>query len=792
MKNSALILFFCVSVVMGCQDSDNGGECANGDEQYCGSGSCRALRVCEDGEWPACPSIGDDCGQCCVCDTEAATSFDCDNCDDVDGDGFITIDCGGTDCDDSNNYAHPDQWDACDGFDIDCDGVADEDELIQECGSADACEGWRFCVDGEASACSSESRDCGICCTCDADGNEVVDCGICEDGRGETCGEDPCQGFRVCIGDEWSNCSTEGNDCGPCCRCDAAGLPGETCEGCEAGYLIDCGEGLCTDMRICSEGEYTDCGSKGISCGECCECDENGNEQPICESCEDGDVELCGSGDCRGYHICYGDAWEPCSTEGADCGHCCTCDSSGALRADCTTCEEGELRACGSGDCLGFQACMSDSWSTCSTALRDCGVCCACNIDGNEIYDHTQDSDCPDFGCPSYSGCDYGWAYCGSWGDHLYVDLIAHSVGGACSGLDTCGHEECYVGEWRVCESDTDGDRYSESCGDCNDAESTVYPGHYEVCGDFLDNNCDGTIEEGCCLDWDGDGYIDGSCGGTDCNDSNPSIYPGAPIDCSGGGDFDCDGLMDRDEDGDGYITDACSGGTDCDDSSASVYPGRIPNCTPGADDDCDGLEDRDEDSDGYIHTLCGGTDCDDGRSAVHPGALEVCDGTDNNCDGVSDNPESRSITHTTIRTTIPSSRCSTDPCCSYSTHREPGMAYDISITGIDFTAINPANIYLTADVERLYYAASAYSDARVEYKVNYSASGTRTQGYNFRSPTHSACGSLLTMPGADNPLTFTSSRGDLPLSVEWWVPTAGDYGVSLKNFAVSITMSCH
>jgi hypothetical protein len=35
--------------------------------------------------------------------------------------------------------------------------------------------------------------------------------------------------------------------------------------------------------------------------------------------------------------------------------------------------------------------------------------------------------------------------------------------------------------------------------GDCNDTLATVFPGAPEICGDGIDNNCDGQIDEGCC-----------------------------------------------------------------------------------------------------------------------------------------------------------------------------------------------------------------------------------------------------------------------------------------------------
>ena len=66
-----------------------------------------------------------------------------------------------------------------------------------------------------------------------------------------------------------------------------------------------------------------------------------------------------------------------------------------------------------------------------------------------------------------------------------------------------------------------------------------------------------------------------------------------------------------------------------------------------GLDDDCDGLVDEGLDADGDGYTVCGtlpggGTrpgsiDCDDANVAVHPGAAEVCNGIDDDCDGVID-----------------------------------------------------------------------------------------------------------------------------------------------------------
>lgn len=101
---------------------------------------------------------------------------------------------------------------------------------------------------------------------------------------------------------------------------------------------------------------------------------------------------------------------------------------------------------------------------------------------------------------------------------------------------------------------------YITDKSDCNDFDPFTNPASDEVC-DFVDNNCDGTVDEDSAVDAtefyadvDGDGFGDlesprmacwlpdgFSAESTDCNDSLGSVNPGAEEICRDGVDNNCD-----------------------------------------------------------------------------------------------------------------------------------------------------------------------------------------------------------------------------------------------------------
>jgi hypothetical protein len=185
---------------------------------------------------------------------------------------------------------------------------------------------------------------------------------------------------------------------------------------------------------------------------------------------------------------------------------------------------------------------------------------------------------------------------------------------------------------------------YVSDSTDCDDSLSGVNPGASEVC-DSIDNNCDGSTDEGVTNtyyeDDDGDGFGNSAVtteactasstyvsDDTDCDDTVAAINPDASEICDSV-DNDCDGDVD-DDDSDVDSSSASTWYEDYDGDTYGVATSYIVQCSnPGT---------------GYSTTS---DDCDDVNSAVNPGATEICDSIDNDCDGDSDDDDSNLDTST-------------------------------------------------------------------------------------------------------------------------------------------------
>ena len=179
-----------------------------------------------------------------------------------------------------------------------------------------------------------------------------------------------------------------------------------------------------------------------------------------------------------------------------------------------------------------------------------------------------------------------------------------------------------------ACEADSG---WVENEDDCDDTNADVYAGAPEDdCTDPVDYNCDGSVQY---EDADGDGHA--AC--EDCDDHNSGINADADEVCDNL-DNNCDGTIDEgsatdadtfyadlDEDGYGDLEttatacyDAPEGFTDdssdCDDDDAAVHP--------GAEEICDG---KDSDCDGTVGETLVPTDYSAIQDAIDAGEAEIC-----------------------------------------------------------------------------------------------------------------------------------------------------------------------
>lgn len=202
---------------------------------------------------------------------------------------------------------------------------------------------------------------------------------------------------------------------------------------------------------------------------------------------------------------------------------------------------------------------------------------------------------------------------------------------------EICGDgidQDCDGRDLSCTDVDDDGDGLTENEGDCNDNAWHIKPGAQEICGDYIDQDCDGRDLSCDDVDNDYDGFTENQ---GDCNDTDNSIYPGQAELCGDSIDQDCDGsdidCNDIDNDSDGYSVNQ----GDCDDDNSTISPGQEEICGDFIDQDCDGIAQEctdDIDDDGDFFTENQG-DCDDTDNTINPTMPDFCgDGIDQNCDG--------------------------------------------------------------------------------------------------------------------------------------------------------------
>ncbi|ATB44574.1 putative metal-binding motif-containing protein [Corallococcus macrosporus] len=220
---------------------------------------------------------------------------------------------------------------------------------------------------------------------------------------------------------------------------------------------------------------------------------------------------------------------------------------------------------------------------------------------------------------------------------------------------------------------DEDGDGFVSRGGpmnrgtDCDALRATAFPGAPELCNG-LDDDCDGQKEVGVVnrfwyLDQDRDSFgRDGP--GTeacdppselhvevtgDCDDERADIHPNIVEACNGLDDNCGGGIDELFTDGPRALgascTEACNGTYACNSAGTGTECVGTPPAQLFADEDSDGEGEKDSEPMG---TLCPGAplppmmsantlDCDDADSATSSQGTEVCDGLDNDCDGLVD-----------------------------------------------------------------------------------------------------------------------------------------------------------
>ncbi|QDG53122.1 hypothetical protein FIV42_20965 [Persicimonas caeni] len=361
---------------------------------------------------------------------------------------------------------------------------------------------------------------------------------------------------------------------------------------------------------------------------------DNNCDQTVDENCPctNGETRECGTdeGICQtGTQTCTNGQWDTeCRNSTGPANE--TCDG---LDNDCDGQVDNGFTDKGTSCTVGQGACESTGTYVCSQ--DGSGTVCDAtpNSPGTEICDGI-DNDCNGLTDDGFTNkgtsCTVGQGACESTGTYVcsqdgsgtVCDATPNSPGTeVCDGVDNDCDGQIDNGFTNKGTSCTVGQGACENTGvyvctqDGSGTECDAIPGSpatTDTCGDGIDNNCDGQVDEGCYCNYNGNS--DGVCAqgtiGPSGQCQRPADYEVQEGSCDGL-DNDCDGEIDEnltrymypDADGDGYGAGDYNDGT------------RVCPNTPG-----------------YVDQY---GDCDDGDPNTHPYAEEICDGKDNNCNGI-------------------------------------------------------------------------------------------------------------------------------------------------------------
>ena len=550
---------------------------------------------------------GDPCSTNDVCDSGTCVTGATNK--DTDGDGYLDGDCpGGDDCDDNEFAVNPGEIEnktegstCSDTWDNDCDNQTDMDDPdCRDCMVDGDCDDSNVCTDDTCAG--------GIC-----HNDNVPDLDPCDDF--DMCTQDDVCLAGVCTG-------TNPVTCTPLDQCHNAG----TC---------DPGTGVCSDPAkpdgtACNDGQYCNVGEACVS-GVCtggtprnCSAFDDQCNQGACDDVGDtcyadpvpkngdpcDDSDLCTQTDTCQLGVCEGSDPVVC-TPLTQCHNAGVCDPATGLcsnppKADGTPCNDAD--ACTQTDTCQSGACTGSDPVVC-TPLDQCHDAGVCN--------------------PSTGICT----------DPPKTDGSACDNGEFCTVNDICTGGVCQAGIPRDCDSVADDcndgvcDEVGDACIPQPKANGTPCDADGDPC--TMNDACNGgTCVAGPPLDGDSDGYVSDLCGGNDCNDGDGGVNPGVfegPVGsgvCGDGIDNDCDGLTD--------VADpqcsACVQDSDCDDGSVctGIETCVAPNCVAGTPLDCDDSNVCTNDSCDPVSGCRYGYNtgpCDDGDFCT---ANDSCDGAGN------------------------------------------------------------------------------------------------------------------------------------------------------------------